>query len=40
MDLSFQAEQSMQVEVELEIRSELGLVFDFRRGPGSRHCSR
>jgi hypothetical protein len=39
-DLSFEAEQSMQVEAGLEIRSELGLVFEFRSGPGSRDCSR
>ena len=40
MGLSFEAEQSVQVEAGLEIRSELGLVIDFRRGPGSRDCSR
>ena len=39
-DLSFGAERSMQVEAGLEIRSELGLVFDFRSRPGSRDCSR
>jgi hypothetical protein len=39
-DLSLEAEQSMQVEAGLEIRSELGLVLEFRSRPGSRDCSR
>ena len=32
--LSFEAELPMQVELGLEIRSELGLVFEFRPGAG------